>query len=1166
MRRILSLFLLTLLGITAGFAATETFDFKFETMGDDGWTNSYTGHTVEGTIANVVFASANKQSSTITDVPVTKGGNVTATLNNINSYKITGVKFVCKQWDSKTQTITLNVSSDGETFEETQTTSDNFTLEATGLDTKAVRFTFNSTRNQVGISSLEITYETVPQGGDQPAGVATPVITVASSFEKGADETLSISCATAGATIYYSIAKGDDYLVESEEYDGAVDLSGYEAGEYAVEAFAMLDDETSDIAEATFTITEPAGPAGSTATFGPDFSASNWTVITADNDYSWTKDGATLLIEKSGSSTATSQGLTNAHLRIYKNAQITISGSAPIESIQFTVVSGYNLSNLTPSNGALSGDTWTPTGDVNSVTFVAGAQVRVSEILVTFKEVDPYFVATPVITVKSQFEKGAHETLSISCATAAATIVFGINKDGKSFLPGQPYEGPIDLSEYEVGEYSVSAFAELDEVYVMSETAIATFTITEPAAPLTSLAQVQALETGTEFTFGAKTAVLGRTSNKRNLFIVDLDNAAGLMVDAGSGNTWSDDYVFGTAIGSGWSGKKAIYNGQPEATNTQDFAIDGTAEVQPLSIEAADVTADNYGRYAVIENATVAAGGTIEGYTLYNQLGIDMASVEAGLYNVYGIIGLYSQNLQFWPMRYEPIDDPTFVAAPTITVTPQFGVGADEAIFIDCATEGATIYYEIQKGNEILVQYTEYAGPIDLSQYEAGEYTVVAYAENGDYESETTSATFTVTEPAEAVEYQLVTSTDELQGGDFVIFSSGHAAGLGANGIGINSGFTFDGDKVEVETEDILVLSIVPANTEGEFSIMHGEDQYMFLAPSASAPTFTSDENACLIAIDENGIAKIQGETATTRALIYRGGTYNIFKNYGENNAGTGDYELVQIFKKVEQQEEGLTLAEVLALEEPANVNLTTDLGVKKHIGANAWAFDNNDNWIRLKFADEDAAEQAVDYANIHNLKGAYNGDYKDPEFTVTSFESSEESLEANIWEINLEQGFEEMPTPGQIVQVTGYYQSGGTLRGWSNLRGTSLTLANDFTDVHEFAMDDMENVFVGALYRNVEVAIQYKGDMPANGAPRRISPAEVDYDFQNLVGQLTENSMPVPSDIPTGVKTVEGAKEVKSVKYVNTVGQISDRAFDGVNVMITTYTDGTTNTVKVVK
>ena len=359
MRRILSLFLLTLLGITAGFAATETFDFKFETMGEEGWTSNYAEHTVEGTIANVVFASANKQTSTITDVPVTKGGNVTATLNNINSYKITGVKFVCKQWGSKTQTITLNVSSDGETFEETQTTSDNFTLEATGLNTKAVRFTFSSTRNQVGISSLEITYETVPQGGDQPAEVATPVITVASSFEEGANESLSISCATAGATIYYSIAKGDDYLVESEEYDGAVDLSGYEAGEYAVEAFAMLDDETSDIAEATFTITEPE-------------------------------------------------------------------------------------------------------------------------------------------------------------------------------------------------------------------------------ALITSLVDVQALANNAVFTYSAKTMVLGRSSNGRNVYIVDLDNAAGLMVDGGSNNAWDNTYKFGAAISSGWSGKRATYNQQPEATNTENFAIDGTVEVEPV--------------------------------------------------------------------------------------------------------------------------------------------------------------------------------------------------------------------------------------------------------------------------------------------------------------------------------------------------------------------------------------------------------------------------------------------------------------------------------------------------------------------------------------------------------------------------------------------------------
>ena len=483
-----------------GFAATETFDFKFETMGKDGWASNYAEHTVEGTIANVVFASANKQANTITDVPVTKGGNVTATLKNINSYKITGVKFVCKQWGSKAQTITLNVSGDGEAFTATQTTSDNFTLEATGLDTKAVRFTFSSTRNQVGISSLEITYETVPQGGDQP-GLKKPTILIN-------EEAPAASYSTEDLPLALSITSGN--------------------------------------------------------------------------------------------------GVTSAPVFVY---------------------------NLT---GSL---------DYNS--------------------------------------------------SVSASFSLGLVQEN----PGCPY--PLVVGQNTIHVWEIVNGERSPEATV-------TITLTEPAGDLTALKQVWTLADNAEFTFGAKTAVLGKDKNSRNLYIVDLDNAGGLMIDGGANNAWGDDYVFGKAIGSGWSGKKATYKNQPEATNTQNFAIDGTAEVQPLSIEAADVNADNYGRYAVIENATVGAGGTIEGYTLYNQLGIDMESVEAGLYNVYGIIGLYNQNLQFWPMRYEPIEDPTFVAAPTITVTPQFGVGADEAIFIDCATDGATIYYEIQKGNEILVQYTEY--------------------------------------------------------------------------------------------------------------------------------------------------------------------------------------------------------------------------------------------------------------------------------------------------------------------------------------------------------------------------------------------------------------------------------------------------------------------------
>lgn len=51
-----------------------------------------------------------------------------------------------------------------------------------------------------------------------------------------------------------------------------------------------------------------------------------------------------------------------------------------------------------------------------------------------------------------------------------------------------------------------------------------------------------------------------------------------------------------------------------------------------------------------------------------------------------------------------------------------------------------------------------------------------------------------------------------------------------------------------------------------------------------------------------------------------------------------------------------------------------------------------------------------------------------------------------------------------------------------------------------------------------------------------------------------------------TAVSNVNAAKSVSSVKYVNVAGQVSDSAFDGVNMVVTTYTDGTQATAKMVK
>lgn len=54
--------------------------------------------------------------------------------------------------------------------------------------------------------------------------------------------------------------------------------------------------------------------------------------------------------------------------------------------------------------------------------------------------------------------------------------------------------------------------------------------------------------------------------------------------------------------------------------------------------------------------------------------------------------------------------------------------------------------------------------------------------------------------------------------------------------------------------------------------------------------------------------------------------------------------------------------------------------------------------------------------------------------------------------------------------------------------------------------------------------------------------------------------------DSTTGIGQVTADKQVAAVRYINVAGMESETPFDGVNIVVTTYTDGTTSTVKVIK
>ncbi len=146
-----------LLATTVGDPNLTYYDFT-NIAGFSSWTNSYSQHVVEYNDATVTFASAGRQTATITDRPVTKGGDVTIVLTN-DTKVINSVTFVCQQWSDKAQTITLHYSIDGgNSYTSTGITSTNFTISDNNLPegTNAVKITFSSSSNQVGITSATL--------------------------------------------------------------------------------------------------------------------------------------------------------------------------------------------------------------------------------------------------------------------------------------------------------------------------------------------------------------------------------------------------------------------------------------------------------------------------------------------------------------------------------------------------------------------------------------------------------------------------------------------------------------------------------------------------------------------------------------------------------------------------------------------------------------------------------------------------------------------------------------------------------------------------------------------------------------------------------------------------------------------------------------------------
>lgn len=104
----------------------------------------------------------------------------------------------------------------------------------------------------------------------------------------------------------------------------------------------------------------------------------------------------------------------------------------------------------------------------------------------------------------------------------------------------------------------------------------------------------------------------------------------------------------------------------------------------------------------------------------------------------------------------------------------------------------------------------------------------------------------------------------------------------------------------------------------------------------------------------------------------------------------------------------------------------------------------------------------------------------------------------------------------------------------------------------------------VGKVY-SFPAIITLKESSSSGNAPRRVPDSYNGGDAGTPAYDYVVYPLSL-SDVTTGVTEVNTSKTVANVTYVNIAGMQSAEPFDGVNIVVTTYTDGTRSAVKVIR
>lgn len=718
MKKLFSLLTLALLTMSAWAATDVTIDFTAQ-----GYTN---GAAVESlTVDGVSLAFAQGTHTNAVPKYYDSGTSVRIYVGNTMTMTAPAGKVITKV----AFTYSGNNSAWPATAPSVGSITDN-TWTCNGNNESIVFTNTNSGSTQVRIISMVVTV-------DEPAAatVDAPVFSPASGETFNESLTVTITSATAGANIVYTVNNGDEITAASPATVNLTETA-------TIVAHASKDGVNSGNVTATYTKVDPSETTASIV-FSNLYSEN---VMLADVSPITVGD-LTLSFSKGNGTTAPQYYTNGTAARIYKNNTMTVTAPAGkvITKIEFTYSGTGAWTSTSPNVGTYASGVWT--GEANSIVFTndneGTTQVRIISMNVTYKDGSGApTVAAPVFDPASGHQFTDSLTVTMTSATEGANIVYTVN-NGDEITAASPASVTIDT------DATISAFAQKDGIN--SATVTATYTLKPAAQQVEYLEVASDLADDVEFQFTGNAVVTYQY--KQYLYIKD-ETGYGLIYGSTNGGD-NPKFVVGTMLSPGWVATVDIYENLPEFTKTTGLDSCGITTVTP-EIITADQIPDKINALVKIEHVKKVENGVatlIDGTTinLYKRFDAALPTFDNADATITGIASVHGTTYQINFISAEGV-----VNAPVIT--PASCNFEESQVVTITAGEGATIKYSTDEQ----ATWNDYSEPITVTE----TTTVYAKAVMNGQESVVVSATYTLMEP---VTYTLVTDVAQLAAGDKII-------------------------------------------------------------------------------------------------------------------------------------------------------------------------------------------------------------------------------------------------------------------------------------------------------------------------------------------------------------------------------------------------------------